>query len=656
MKQQVAVPPGASRARSPPKKEQFTVGCRVVVSTKQNPQPRSGVVNAVCFGSLKVQISNGSTIVANKASCTLDHSFKPPDTIVPLTAKEARSTSKERQPRPTRLRSPERKPPSEKEPARSSSADRKPLQTPKRTTSPKAVSKKSLTSVQKAPRSKHGTDASHVKPKRTKSPPPSNTRKVSGRHSRPATPMNGNALRRKKSPAQESKEPTSTKKKPAKSSTHSHPQPRQTDYYNRVSSVPPLPSTSLNFGEGGYGHVKPGDVLHHQYRVIKQLGRGQSSTVWLAQDKTIRDKTVRSDKIFEFVAIKVTRCAPNVVSSSTHEVALLYYLAKNNPYSTDKTQMDSGGVARLLNHFEHRGLYGTHVCMVFELLGAPLDVLMAQSGYRGVQDINLVKTITISILKTLRQLKAVNVVHTDLKPENLMFVKPSADIEQIVRRHANPGEKMLDVGGKTQLLNDLKQQRELKISDFGLSFLLKAKNGKKHTGEPLDDIDHRLIRASNYTKGALIQTREYRAPEIILGNDFGCETDIWSLGCIVYEMVTGKFLFDPKSKPGVTSEHGNDIEHLSEITQFIGKPPPSVLKGVYAYRFFDSNDRFKSPHVNKIPDIKATLLRRCSPEEAGNVHNFVMQCLTWCSSHRPTAEQLLAHPWLSPVVKAQSKK
>ena len=47
-----------------------------------------------------------------------------------------------------------------------------------------------------------------------------------------------------------------------------------------------------------------------------------------------------------------------------------------------------------------------------------------------------------------------------------------------------------------------------------------------------------------------IQTREYRAPEVIIGVDYQANTDIWSLACLVFELLTCNYLFKPKKGKG----------------------------------------------------------------------------------------------------------
>ena len=64
----------------------------------------------------------------------------------------------------------------------------------------------------------------------------------------------------------------------------------------------------------------------------------------------------------------------------------------------------------------------------------------------------------------------------------------------------------------------------------------------------------------------IIQTREYRSPEVILGGDYDESADIWSLACMIFELVTGDYLFDPKK--GKTFRKNDD--HLAQITELIG--------------------------------------------------------------------------------------
>jgi|LauGreDrversion4_2_1035121.scaffolds.fasta_scaffold45871_4 serine/threonine protein kinase len=71
----------------------------------------------------------------------------------------------------------------------------------------------------------------------------------------------------------------------------------------------------------------------------------------------------------------------------------------------------------------------------------------------------------------------------------------------------------------------------------------------------------------------VIQTREYRSPEVILEGDYDESADIWSLACLVFELVTGDYLFDPKK--GKTFKKNDD--HLALVSELIGEPQGDEL-------------------------------------------------------------------------------
>ncbi|KAJ9451638.1 Serine/threonine-protein kinase SRPK [Diplonema papillatum] len=404
-----------------------------------------------------------------------------------------------------------------------------------------------------------------------------------------------------------------------------------------------LPNTlhDPRYQEGGYLSLAAGHVLYNRYELILLLGIGQSATVWLAADTS-----ATSSSGHQYVAIKITQCSESVRCSSLHEVALLYYIANKSPV---RAQGYETGSALLINHFEHQGLYGKHVCMVFEVLGPTLDVLMSKTDFQGLGDMTLIADIAISILLGLDELAAMNVVHTDLKPENIMFSRPSVAARKAVARYLNDSA---DVSSITENPED---ERQVKISDFGLSYLLRPDTDKHINGEPLTQADLQLIFASNYTKGAIIQTREYRAPEIILGMDFCTQTDMWSLACIVYELLTGQFLFDPKTVKHVVDERTMDGEHLAEMIHTLGSPPDRVSRGdgVYVDQFFDRlTGSFQHPMVGQRPNLRQTI-EKAVPNSVGDkaasvdlLFDFISSCLTWDPKERPTASDMLNHPWL----------
>ena len=70
-----------------------------------------------------------------------------------------------------------------------------------------------------------------------------------------------------------------------------------------------------------------------------------------------------------------------------------------------------------------------------------------------------------------------------------------------------------------------------------------------------------------------IQTRQYRCPEVILGSDYDTSADMWSLACIIFELLTGDLLFDPRSGDG----YERDEDHLAQCIELLGNFPRLII-------------------------------------------------------------------------------
>lgn len=129
-------------------------------------------------------------------------------------------------------------------------------------------------------------------------------------------------------------------------------------------------------------------------------------------------------------------------------------------------------------------LHDGHICMAFEKHGASLEAAVDRGPLAPAR----VRRVTRQLLLALKALHRCGYAHTDVKPGNVLY-------------RARSGEAQL--------------------ADLGNA--------------------HRRLR-----QGSLYGTREYTAPEIILGAPLTSALDLWSLGCTVFEMLTGQLLFDPR--------------------------------------------------------------------------------------------------------------
>jgi serine/threonine-protein kinase SRPK3 len=61
-----------------------------------------------------------------------------------------------------------------------------------------------------------------------------------------------------------------------------------------------------------------------------------------------------------------------------------------------------------------------------------------------------------------------------------------------------------------------------------------------------------------------IQTRQYRSPEVILGSNYCASADVWSFACMIFELITGEFLFEPRK----SKTYSKDDDHLAQVLSF----------------------------------------------------------------------------------------
>lgn len=155
--------------------------------------------------------------------------------------------------------------------------------------------------------------------------------------------------------------------------------------------------------------------------------------------------------------------------------------------------------------------FRNHLCVSFELLSINLYDFLKQGDFKGLS-ISLIRRIGIQILYALNFIQSEDIIHCDLKPENVILKN--------------------------------KNKSGIKVIDFGSSCF----------------IDKRV-----YT---YIQSRFYRAPEIILGVPYTNSIDLWSFGCILAELYTGYPLF-----PGE-----NEQEQIGYISEILGVPDIDLLK------------------------------------------------------------------------------
>jgi hypothetical protein len=209
---------------------------------------------------------------------------------------------------------------------------------------------------------------------------------------------------------------------------------------------------------GGYHPVKIGEIYNQRYVVIKKLGWGHFSTVWMVKDRKVI--ATGGELRNQFFALKVQKSAEHYTDAAMDEVELLDCVASERKQSEMSASLDSVDpdgvtakemleysrhVASLHDSFFHTGPNGRHMCMVFTMLGCNLLAVIKAFNYRGIP-IPVVKRFVKGICMGLDFLhRKCSIIHTDLKPENVLLQFPNqiASTEDVIPQpdmtnHRNP--------------------------------------------------------------------------------------------------------------------------------------------------------------------------------------------------------------------------
>uniref|UniRef100_UPI0037E9AFAA SRSF protein kinase 3-like n=1 Tax=Semicossyphus pulcher TaxID=241346 RepID=UPI0037E9AFAA len=201
--------------------------------------------------------------------------------------------------------------------------------------------------------------------------------------------------------------------KPAKSAPAAQKHPHSSE---PLGSYDEQQENPADYGTGGYYHVEIGEIFVDSYQVVKKLGWGHFSTVWLCWDMVKR----------RFVALKVVKSAQTFTETALDEIKLLKCVRDSDPKDPKRER-----VVNLIDDFRITGENGEHVCMVLEVLGHQLLRWIIKSNYTGLP-LPCVKSILRQVLQGLDYLHAkCKIIHTDIKPENILLRVDEAYIQKL---------------------------------------------------------------------------------------------------------------------------------------------------------------------------------------------------------------------------------
>eukprot|EP01026_Neomeris_dumetosa_P066497 TRINITY_DN6441_c0_g1_i1.p1 TRINITY_DN6441_c0_g1~~TRINITY_DN6441_c0_g1_i1.p1 ORF type:complete len:402 (-),score=28.19 TRINITY_DN6441_c0_g1_i1:813-2018(-) len=333
------------------------------------------------------------------------------------------------------------------------------------------------------------------------------------------------------------------------------------------------------------------ELKNGRYLLLNIAGEGTFSKVWTAFDREFQN----------YVAIKI----PIDGSAS----ALFSFKVEiDNLIDVMERGVDNKHCVTLRDVFKIYDGYGReYPIMVMDLLGMSLrQCLDSWALYYplGLPQ-QTVRFWTYQVLQSLRFLHDdVGLVHTDLKMENLLLQDVSATIANC-------------------------QYSGVNVADFG-----------------------NAVPSGFYENQYVPQTQNYRSPEAILGYSILPSMDMWSVGCIVFELLTGRPLFDM-----CCSDEFVNNRHLEEMFRVLGAPSSKkfLLHGRNSAQYLNSKGQLLSSR-RRYGEFESGTFERMLKEKFPHIFgqvgcellvDFLKQCLCWDPQQRISAKKALMHPWIT---------
>ncbi|KAA0065022.1 serine/threonine-protein kinase AFC3 [Cucumis melo var. makuwa] len=343
-----------------------------------------------------------------------------------------------------------------------------------------------------------------------------------------------------------------------------------------------------------------GENLTPRYKILSKMGEGTFGRVLECWDRQTR----------EYVAIKVVRSIRKYRDAAMVEVDILKHLAQN--------EMGSLRCVQIRTWFDYRN----HICIVFEKLGPSLFDFLKRNKYCPFP-VDLVREFGRQLLESVAYMHDLHLIHTDLKPENILLV--SSEYIKL------PGcKRMLEmiqrVSSDETQFRCLPKSSAIKLIDFGST----AFDNENHS--------------------SIVSTRHYRAPEVILGLGWSYPCDLWSIGCILVELCSGKALFQT---------HEN-LEHLAMMERVLGPLPGHMIQSAdqNAEKYFKRGSRLNWPEgavsresiraVKKLDRLK-DMVSQYVGFSRSLLTDLLYDLLKYDPSERPTARQALNHPFFKSI-------
>ncbi|XP_013161593.1 PREDICTED: 3-phosphoinositide-dependent protein kinase B isoform X3 [Papilio xuthus] len=361
--------------------------------------------------------------------------------------------------------------------------------------------------------------------------------------------------------------------------------PQRPRHLLRHAATPPSSRARSSVKDDKDGHLVywPGYVMGARYKIIDTLGEGTFGKVVEVKDLEMEHR----------MALKIIKNVEKYREAAKLEINVLEKLAEVDP---DCKHL----CVKMLDWFEYHG----HMCIAFEMLGQSVFDFLKDNNYQPYP-LEQVRHISYQLIYSVLFLHENKLTHTDLKPENILFVDSDYEVVSVY----NSSKKTHDL---------LRVKRsDVRLIDFGSATF---------------DHEHH---------STIVSTRHYRAPEVILELGWSQPCDVWSIGCIMFELHLGITLFQT---------HDNR-EHLAMMERILGPIPYRMARKTRTKYFYHGKLDWdeKSSAGRYVRENCKPLLRymQSNNEEHRQLFELIARMLEYEPAQRITLREALAHPFFS---------
>ena len=377
----------------------------------------------------------------------------------------------------------------------------------------------------------------------------------------------------------------------------------------------------------GYPNLQVGDKIYNgQITISRLLGIGSFATVFLCH------------KMGHKVTVKVMRHGAINQTAGEIEAYLFKKMLRCDGYC-------NSNVVQFYHTFEYENARQQHTCLVLEPMGQSLFSFLQLNKCRGFWHYQ-VKQMAKDLFTALNFChNIVNVTHGDIETHNVFLVFDDClPIEQYYKY--SQGLQANNNGNELQILS--KNEYQAMLNCYGKDYVIPI-NAKVR----LTNFEAATLQTNNNQAKQSIGTRQYRAPEIIVGEAWHHSSDIWSMGCVLTEIYTGSLLFNAN----------DNMQHLALIEKVTETEIPNQIASklsVHSLSQLDEPAR-KRRRTGNAQDLNtkqsSTSLSTSNMVtnqrtlkqiiDWDSLSNLVSQCLQWLPQQRITAQNARTHPFFN---------